>query len=467
MLRGAVFASALLVAAGTAGCKPFANDQYSCDPSLAGECNEHADGLCVADHDNTFRCAYPDTSCPDGIAFGDQSGPSSGACASRPDLFDDGGLPVAGDAFVPPADAPPEDQLACVGNDHVLQVCILKTQQPRAFKDVTLYSKGGNGKTASCDFVLPINDAQTELCVIQGSTITFDGTVQLDDPTGDRPIAFVATDSITITGTLDGATRRNKQFAGPGVKTGDQLGLCDDDTAGADGGKSSPMGGGGGGGGGFGTAGGAGASGDNNLAAGGHAATGTGADTLTIASGCRGHGGGNGPSKQAGDGGSGGFPGGVVFLIAANDLTVEGTGSIDVSGEGGEGGELQAGGGGGGPGGLVGLDAQRIVIDGSIIGNGGGGGGGGGTKFAEFGQNGFSGSTDRANGGLGFGGAGTGGQGTDAQNTTGESGHSGGAKEGGGGGGGGQGVMWFVISAGTTVTGMGHAIGVAVQKQFL
>ena len=448
----------LAVCVFAAACSPFSNnDSFSCtsDP----DCNAQPGGMCSLGN----LCAYPSTVCPGGYAYGDNAGGMSGMCAPPVGIQGDGGVEVS-DAFVAPPDAPPTT--ACVGSPNTMQICVGLPQMDRDLENETLLSKGDNNTASNCDFLVTIPDTtnvckgpactQTgapALCVIQGQNITLNND-QLRDSSGSRPLVFVATDSITINGTIDATTKRGKTGA-PGAASGG----CTNATA-----QVETSGAGGGGGVSFGTLGGNGGSGSHR--GGGTAqaaATGT---PPGVRSGCRGGGGGNGMFQvfQFTGGGDGGFSGGAVYFLAKNTITINGT--IDVSGMGGGAGSLSSGGGGGGPGGLVGLDAATITLTGTIIANGGAGGGAGGPgQYQQQGKNGgqvlvsyTSGNNGKDGGqaqakggqggspnGEGDASGGDGGDGTDSQNQTGGSGDSASGQPcGGGGGGGGQGAVWIV-----------------------
>jgi len=279
-------------------------------------------------------------------------------------------------------DAPPTDDLDLSG-------VIDTDNSPLCATNVT---SGGNGS-----------------CVVAGHSINI-ASISTVDGNGSRPLVLVATATISVDGTLDGASHRGGQSSsnrGPGADaSGCQM-------------SNNPPSGGGGAGGSFGGVGGAG--GDANPA--GAAIAGD-----TLRGGCPGTDGGGGEGGRRGSGG------GAVYLIAGDEIDVAGT--INASGAGGGGGQenQSSGGGGAGSGGMIGADAPTIAIDGAMFANGGGGG--------EGGPNGSSGN-DPVTGDPGIGGnGGSGGDGGDGGGATldGQAGQTGGSG-GGGGGGGGAGVI--------------------------
>jgi hypothetical protein len=207
-------------------------------------------------------------------------------------------------------------------------------------------------------------------------------TVHLNDSatlrgTGTRPLAIVASDSITLaTGaTIDVSDHTGEVGGGPGA--GAQASCVGGPAVGtSDGG-----GGAGGGGGGFGADGGKGGDGSStggrsDGGAGGHA---VGSVPAGLRGGCPGANGGTGNAP----GGAGGAGGGALYLVAAGSITLDSSVAIAAAGGGGRGGQHpvggsgKAGGGGGGSGGMLVLDASHVVAtDATIAANGGGGGGG-------------------------------------------------------------------------------------------
>jgi hypothetical protein len=246
-------------------------------------------------------------------------------------------------------------------------------------------------------------------CVIGGATIAIGGTLS---GTGSRALVLVAVDSLTITGTLDVASRISSH----------QVGAGSNPTGGCTLGNS--MVGGGGAGGSFGGRGGDGGDGQQAGGIAGEAIT-----LTTLRGGCPG---GSGGGVVLADGGGGG---GALYLYAGTQITVNGT--IDASGGGGAGAQPgPTGGGGGGAGGLIVLDTAAVAATtGLIIASGAGGGEGSSTTIA--GTNGSDPiDTNPANGGNGGSNGGRGGRGTGAGMLDGENGAMNNNQSGGGGGGG-------------------------------
>lgn len=289
-----------------------------------------------------------------------------------------------------------------------------------------------------CQITTGLRAGPSSVCVIAGSDVdVVAGTTM--QATGSRPLVIVATGSITIEGTLSVAS------TSAGV-----IG------AGADSCASGPgqpgQGAGGGAGGSFGTLGGAG--GRTSGAFGGDAGL---PALLTVRGGCSG---GAGGADAGGDaGGAAGAGGGAVYLLAGNQVTVDGR--VDASGAGGDAAPMTStgGGGGGGAGGYIGIDAPTIVLGGLVIAAGGGGGGGGVGGGLSAAQPGTEASTcSPANGGAGASNnASVAGDGGDGSVDNAKNGSDGGSTvgaslpSGGGGGGGGVGVVRvFGALTGTT-----------------
>jgi hypothetical protein len=196
---------------------------------------------------------------------------------------------------------------------------------------------------------------------------------------GKRPLIIVATDDITVAGSIIAAAAGLN--AGPGGYMG---GTSSSDGQGCGGGyktESKRKGGAGGSFGGYGGKGGEGPAGKTPCVEPctmGHCPTITCLTPLQGGSGgaCGGEGDGL-FGLFAGDGGRGGAGGGAVQLSSLKSITVKKSGLINVGGGGAQGGGSSlAGGGGGGSGGGILLEAGNIIIDGTIAANGGGGGGG-------------------------------------------------------------------------------------------
>lgn len=212
------------------------------------------------------------------------------------------------------------------------------------------------------------------VCVIIASQILVSANVRV---VGSRPLALVALESlqITSTGTIDASSDSSMAGAGANVST------CGSQGGKAQGASDSYSGGGAGGSfGGLGGNGGAGpATTDIALAGGAISAT-------VVRGGCRG--GAGGPNNM-GAFAFGGPSGGAVYLVARQDLIIDGRVLANgVGGNGGPGNNLAAsaaGGGGGGSGGLIALDAMNVQLGGNcLLQASGGGGGGGSTNLSGF-----------------------------------------------------------------------------------
>ncbi|MGE5186711.1 MAG: hypothetical protein ACM31C_31875 [Acidobacteriota bacterium] len=356
--------------------------------------------------------------------------------------FDHGIAPPAPDS--PAIDAPatgsgdaPGATAFCFGKD--LNLCL------SAMPSGAITLPGANPLDTDTDANCTEVVAQTNgpaVCVIAGATITVNADMTA---TGSRPLALIATDTVTMNATIDVSSTS-------GGRTG--AGASAAPCAVTENGTPDAHGGGGGAGGSFGASGGAGGKGDNNDQNGGTGGVG-GSAPLPIAppplrAGCAGGNGGNGDGTHPG--GAGGASGGAIAIIAGTRIQIGA--SVYASGAGGGAGtgnnstlDVQCGGGGGGgSGGMIALDAPTIQVGGVLAANGGGGGGGGGDNGT--GTGGSDGSTvlysSIANGGGGGGmgpdqtggGGGNGAAGAVAANAGGS------VKAGGGGGGGGLGVIW-------------------------
>ncbi len=288
------------------------------------------------------------------------------------------------------------------------------------------------------------------LCLITGTTISVAAGATVRG-VGANPLVLVATQSITIDGTIDVSTHSNETIGGVPALGGGARNATSCFAAGVDGqGGSGSNGGGGAAGGSFGGLGAIGGTGANN----GSTAHGTpaspGAPTVLVGGCPGGHGGdgsGGGPGG-ANAGGAGGNAGGAVYLLAGDSITIGG--KINASGAGGGGGanavSSSGGGGGGGAGGMIGLEAARITVTGAVFANGGGGGAGGGN--AGTGDAGRAGTdptaaTTAAAGGTGPNNGGNGGAGSVGSTApvVGKNGSGSFPQCGGGGGGGGAGVI--------------------------
>lgn len=229
---------------------------------------------------------------------------------------------------------------------------------------------------------------------------------------GAKPLVLLARHTITLPAdvTIDASSHRGG-LVGPGANPSDCVVV--------DGTVSS-----GGAGGSFGTRGG---SGGNSGPMASSVLT-----TTRFAGGCAG---GTGP--QISPGGAGG---GAIYLVAGDEIVIQGT--INASGAGGTGGSAGGGGGGGGgSGGMIILSAPILTISNgaSVFANGGGGGQGGGLTEGEAGET----ATQLDKGGKGGSGGigGIGGEGARAS----QDGRSGGTDTFNGGGGGGGGVGKIIV----------------------
>lgn len=222
-----------------------------------------------------------------------------------------------------------------------------------------------------------------DICVIRSKTFTVAAGATLK-VTGNRAVAFVADDSVQITGTLDASA--DGTTSGPGG--GFQL------SGGAVSGTSA------GGGAGFKTAGAPGGnpSLDGGAANGGAAATNPAEGAVFV-----------GGTKSNGGGG------GALMLVACRGSVVI-DGVIDAGGGGGVGGfkalQTVRAASGGGSGGNVVLQGLNVVVTGSVFANGGAGGAGyTGTANGKFGDDGSRSATVPAAGGAVIGNEGGGGSG--------------------------------------------------------
>jgi len=354
-----------------------------------------------------------------------------------------GGGTRCGDAGV---DAPPisSDGGTCLGKGLLGSVC-LSGAAPAA---VTLTTVTINTESTTAGNCREIRAQSTgpSLCLITGTTINVAAGATVRG-VGANPLVLLATQSITINGALDVSTHSNETIAGvPALGAGARTAAtCF--AAGVDGlGGSGSNGGGGAAGGSFGSAGAAGGTGGNNGNT-GHGTPTPAAPSSVLIGGCPGGHGGDGSGGSIG-GGAGGNAGGAIYLLAGDSITI--AGKINASGAGGAGGtngnSSSGGGGGGGAGGLIGLEAGRITVTGTVFANGGGGGAGGGN--AGTGDSGNPGAdptvaTSAALGGTGPNNGGNGGAGSVGSTApvAGKNGTGNFPQCGGGGGGGGAGVV--------------------------
>ena len=257
-------------------------------------------------------------------------------------------------------------------------------------------------------------------CYVAASTISVPSG-QTTLASGNLALVLVATDTITISGTLDAAGHHQ----GSSSPAGGTFASCQAGTS-----PASGTYGGGGQGGSFVAKGGDG--GDGGGASGGGAGAALPTPTA-LHGGCTGHSGGN-------QGGSGGRGGGALYLIANTSITVDGR--VDVSGAGGssDGDNSGVGGGAEGSGGMIGLDAPTVNVTGAVCAIGGSGAAGATGSSSQAGNDATGGVSACTPGtpGAGSGGAGSGGAGaTNGMGMTGTMGNAGG----GGGGGGSSGYV--------------------------
>ena len=277
-----------------------------------------------------------------------------------PDKVDDAGM----------RDSDTPDSL-CLGTGY-LRVCIPNEKVP-SLVDLNLSTTGlyDTDLTTTCGSV-QAQIGGPDVCVVALRNLTIPGGRGLVG-VGGRPLALVATESITIVGDLDVSSRGNSKGAGSiDVASPD----CTQPDPG-DLGVSNSEGSGGGAGGSLKTGGGAGGAGDGGVAGG--VATDAHA-VATVRGGCRGA---DGAPYATATPGAGGYGGGAVYLIAGGTLTISGT--INASGSGGGAAQPRAGGGGGGSGGFIGLDAKVFSIQPTarIFASGGSGSSGGGATTSS------------------------------------------------------------------------------------
>jgi hypothetical protein len=268
---------------------------------------------------------------------------------------------------------------------------------------------------------------------------------------GSRPLVFASAQTISISGTVDASSRRGVQEG-----AGADFGSC----ALASGPQRDIGGAGGAAGGSLAGVAGNGGVGDQDSSLGfdgegapGIASAAVGRPTF-LRGGCPG---GDGADESAsslsGSGGDRGSSGGAVAFFAAESFSLEGGGSIRVTGAGGGGGEVQAGGGGGGSGGMLLIESGVVTINGTLGANGGGGGEGGVrlNGFSRTGDRGADGALlpSGAPGGTGLSFAGDGGIGSSLASLAGGVG----ADANGGGGGGGGSAGYIILRGAVSVNG--------------
>ena len=314
------------------------------------------------------------------------------------------GLGGCGFSSSAPPGSPPIDAPAGVGDIdaeviHIclgtfVNVCVDAPQSSQSLMTQTIDTSDMSPSTKCLPYAAtPAVDA----CVIAGQSITVPSGNKVS-VTGARRLILLATESLTISGTLD-ASSHHGGLSGPAADTGP----CPTNV-------TNPTVSGQGGGGWGGTFGGPGNNGGNTPGGGMGGGAGSLLTITTLGGGCSG---GNGAGSN---GGSGGHGGGAVLLLAGQAITIDGT--VNASGAGGSGGKATigdgGGGGGGGAGGMLVLEATTVNIPGHCFANGGGGGegssilngnsGGESGAPAEAGSGGSNGSPiggDGGNGGVG------------------------------------------------------------------
>lgn len=310
----------------------------------------------------------------------------------------------------------------CAG-DGLARVCL---DQPPTLPFDLVGSLEFDTSSASCTV---ISSGIDELCLLAHTSISIPRDVTLR-AIGPRSLVLASAASIRIEGTIDVASTRGQEPGAGAIPI--SAALCKPSTA-----ASGP---GGGAGGSFGGRGGAGAIGSGIVSRGG--VSGPVAALDRVRGGCPGGIAGGGVPTSSASGG------GAIYMIASEEIIVNGT--INASGAGGASGRrtgAMGGGYGGGSGGQIGLDAPSIGGVGSLFANGGGGGGGGGDYIGGSGRESQAatvpGSGGAGGGGLSGGNAGRGGDGSQLS-LDGESGSRPTAQVegGGGGGGGGPGIIY-------------------------
>lgn len=155
------------------------------------------------------------------------------------------------------------------------------------------------------------------------------------------------------------------------------------------------------------------------------------------------------PGGDASSGGRPSPPGGSVWLLAGDAITIGAKGVVAANGAGGAGGDAAGlGGFGGGSGGYLLLAAPQVDHEGVLSANGGGGGGGGKSDDGggDLGIDGTA-SETRSPGGTGVPPGGAGGHGAAAMSFDGENGAASSDVSQAGGGGGGGGAGWIVVDS--------------------
>jgi hypothetical protein len=264
---------------------------------------------------------------------------------------------------------------------------------------------------------------QPDTCFVVATNINISSLVRV---TGSRPLVLLATNKLTITGTLDAAG--HLAGATPGAGPGAPFTNCISPTGTL---QSSSGGGDGGAGGSFMSRGGNNGGGDGRSSS-STSAPADAASPLRLRAGC------TGQTASGGTPGAGGFAGGAVVLMAGGTIDIT-TGIVNASGGGGGVPGGKAGGGGGGTGGMIALYAPTILTGSATrLAANGGGGASGGTGAQPGGETDPTTPSMAAQGGSS---CSTGGDGN--ASAAAQSGGNGGSNCGGGGGGGGGGYIWI------------------------
>lgn len=322
----------------------------------------------------------------------------------------------------------------CLGTQPY-QVCL--RDLPTSDTPITQNIATGSNLTCLKTVQEPIGwaaEGQPDACFVVGQNVTVAGTLTVK---GARPLVIVATDTVTITGTLDLSAKRGNFNTGsppPGFSAAG----CAPFTTTA---TNSATGGGGGAGGSLGTKGGNGGAGDNGASGAGLALDVP--PPSVLHAGCMGGAGGTGDGMGTATMiTAGGWGGGAIYVLAQNKIVLSSGTVINASGAAGDAGSHRTGGGGGGSGGMIMLIAPAFDVGTNtfVYANGGGGASGGTTS--NDGKNGSdpgSNPTQQAAGGV-LASAGAGGAGY-AATIDAAPGGLGPTGNGGGGGGGGAGLI--------------------------
>jgi hypothetical protein len=357
------------------------------------------------------------------------------------------GDPDGGMTDAMPIDAPPAPP-KCEFSE--IDMCAETASGPLSFTTNTTIDTSVD---SMCPHIIAQGTDEPQLCVYYAESISIAGNVTVR-AIGARPLVFVSRKGISITGTLNASSTRATNNTAEVVGAGAESAPCESfpDSPG-----NAAGGGGGGAGGSFSGKGGNGGEGDdpnifvpNDGVDGGTSPTATRLQDLEFfRGGCRGQtGGDDGDGANDDEPGAGGPPGGVLYLAASGDISVQAAGRIAANGGGGRGGGFRNGGGGGGSGGMILLEARTVERFGMVVANGGGGGEGGGTAAIVNVPSAGSSGNDGGMSGNGAGGgnndliSGAGGEGSDASRRDGRSGND--SLEGGPGGGGAAGFIRII-----------------------